>query len=433
MKKHKFIFLILSCSYLLNGQEILRLPEAIGIAIKNNFAIQISLNESAISKNNVSKGNAGMLPELTFNAGTSFSGNNTEQEFVTGNKVDQKGAQSDNINTGLALNWIVFDGMKMFISYDKLKEINRMSNIATKQQIENTVFEVCAAYYNLVKHQQSLKLNEQLISIYEERLKVSKVKWEIGKSAKTDYLQAQFDLNLQKSARIKLISTYNELKINLNRQLSRAPEIEFEVIDEIEVNKFLSLDELKNSSLKLNSTLLLNQSNILISQFRLKEFESERFPDISLNANYNFSRTKNQAGFLLFSQNLGWNAGLTARWTIFNGYNIDRNIKNARIELNNASIQLEYAKHLIQSDLHISFIKYQAALNILQLNEDNALLAKENLDILLESFQLGSANTLELKEAQRNFEDANTILFQTRYDAKIAETELLRLKGELVK
>lgn len=433
MKKYKLNFIFILIASLISAQETLTLQQAIGLALQNNYAIIISKNETEISKNNISKGNAGMLPELNLNAGGSFSGNDTKQEFVTGNNVDKKNAQSNNINSGIELNWLIFDGMKMFISYDKLKELNRMNEFATKMQIENTIAEVINTYYDVVRQKQLLKFNESLIAIYDERLRVAKTRWEVGKAAKTDLLQAQLDLNLQKSSRIKQMATLSELKTKLNQTLSRQADIDFNVTDLIEVDKNIKLEELRNTALKLNTSLLFYQSNISVNEFSLREYQSERYPDVSFNANYNFSRTNNQAGFLLYNQNLGWNVGLSASWNLFNGYNTSRNIKNAKISLKNAQLQLDNIKTEIQSGLYKSFRNYQAALEALALEEENANLAKENMEIVFESFKLGKANTLEFKEAQRSYEDALNNLLQTRYDAKLAETELLKLKGELVR
>jgi outer membrane protein TolC len=433
MKKYKLNFLFILISTLISAQETLTLQQAIGLALQNNYSINISRNETEITKNNVSKGNAGMLPEINLNAGGSFSGNDTKQEFVTGNNVDKKNAQSNNINSGIELNWLVFDGLKMFISYDKLKELNRMNEFATKMQIENTIAEVINTYYDVVRQKQLLKFNESLISIYDERLRVAKTRWEVGKSAKTDFLQAQLDLNLQKTSRIKLKATLTELKTKLNQTLARQADTDFDVTDIIDIDKNIKLEELGSAAMKMNTSLLFYQSNISVNEFSLKEYQSERYPNVSFNANYNFSKTNNQAGFLLYNQNLGWNVGLSASWNLFNGYNTSRNIKNAKISLKNAQLQLDNIKTEIQSSLYKSFRNYQASLEALALEEENANLAKENMDILFESYKLGKANTLEFKEAQRSYEDALSNLFQTRYDAKLAETELLKLKGELVR
>ena len=69
----------------------------------------------------------------------------------------------------------------------------------------------------------------------------------------------------------------------------------------------------------------------------------------------------------------------------------------------------------------------------LTLEEENILLAKENVDIVFQVYKLNSNTLIQLKEAQKSLQDAYTRLIDARYSTKVAETELLRLKGDLVK
>ncbi|NBW34782.1 MAG: TolC family protein [Cytophagia bacterium] len=62
-----------------------------------------------------------------------------------------------------------------------------------------------------------------------------------------------------------------------------------------------------------------------------------------------------------------------------------------------------------------------------------SLLAKENVSIALESFKRGISTFIELRTAQQSLETAYNRLINARYNAKVAETELLRLSGALLK
>ena len=68
---------------------------------------------------------------------------------------------------------------------------------------------------------------------------------------------------------------------------------------------------------------------------------------------------------------------------------------------------------------------------MVDLEEANFENAEEVLDIALERFRLGSISSLEFREAQRTFLQAENRLITAKYESKIAETELLRLSGEL--
>lgn len=86
-------------------------------------------------------------------------------------------------------------------------------------------------------------------------------------------------------------------------------------------------------------------------------------------------------------------------------------------------------------DIAISsaFKDYELQKKNLALEEENILLAKENVFIAVERLRLGVSTTLELRETQRSLEESYNRLIAARYNTKVAETELLRLKGDLVK
>ena len=69
----------------------------------------------------------------------------------------------------------------------------------------------------------------------------------------------------------------------------------------------------------------------------------------------------------------------------------------------------------------------------LALEEENILLAKENVSIVFQVYKLNSNTLIQLKEAEKSLQDAYTRLITARYNTKVAETELLRLKGDLVR
>ena len=90
-------------------------------------------------------------------------------------------------------------------------------------------------------------------------------------------------------------------------------------------------------------------------------------------------------------------------------------------------------KTIVNVSIRIGYNNYRFLLNALKLEEENIQLAKENVFIAMERFKQGVSTFLELREAQKSLEDAYDRLIAARYNTKLAETELLRLKGELVK
>lgn len=437
MPKYKFAFYI-ACIFLfsftrVSAQEQLTLEQALEIILKNNYSIQIAENQVQIADNNATTGNAGILPRLSLGTSANLASNDTKQKFSSGADVDKAGATSSNITAGLNFTWTLFDGMKMFATYDKLQALGEAEKLNLKSKIENTVAQVITAYYSLVQQRQLILAAENGLQLYDERVKIAEKKQEFGAGARTDYLQAQVDKNEQMSNYLNLKNAMIQLKANFNTLLSRSTGTDFIVTDSIPINYSPAYEDLKTAVQKKNNQLLYGQKNIRISELSVKETNASYLPTLTLNSSYNYGRSQNQAGFILLNQNLGYSAGLTATWTLFDGFNTDRQLKNSRLDLLNAQLAFEETKKEVENSLLIAYTNFKTAIELLVLEEDNVKLAKENVLMALERFRLGSFTTIQLKTAQQSFDNAQNRLVSARFSAKSQEIELRRLNGDLVK
>ena len=80
-----------------------------------------------------------------------------------------------------------------------------------------------------------------------------------------------------------------------------------------------------------------------------------------------------------------------------------------------------------------AFKSYEYQKKALILEEENIQLAKENVTIALERFRQGVSTNLELREAQISLQDAYNRLIAARYNTKLAEIDLMRLRGDIIK
>jgi outer membrane protein TolC len=246
-------------------------------------------------------------------------------------------------------------------------------------------------------------------------------------------MQAKVDMNAERSQLLKLQTALFTAKASLNQLLARNSETDFDAGDSIKLAYNPKYDDLKTSAEKQNNALLFSERNIHVSDYTLKTIRAQRFPVIGVNANYVFSRSENQAGFILLNQNLGFSTGFFATWNLFNGFEVNRQVKDAQIQMMISKQQYDMAKVQLENTLATAYRNFEQAKEALKLEEDNSVIARENVAVALESFRIGKTSTLELKDVQKSFEDAQTRLVNARYDAKAAETELMRLNGMLVK
>ena len=179
-------------------------------------------------------------------------------------------------------------------------------------------------------------------------------------------------------------------------------------------------------------------SRIRLSRDR-RLVRASRFPRIGLVSGYGLTRNINNAAFagtvLTSSTNQvrGLNYGVTAALPIFDGFNLRRQEQNARVAEEQSRLSLDQTTLQLDADAATAFAQYQNFLQLLDLEETNIQLARQNVDIALERYRLGLLTPLALREAQRNQLDAETRLLDIRYSTKQAETALRRLSGELVR
>lgn len=434
--KRSLIFILCSITLQAGAQRLLTLEEAIATALKQNFDIQLSKNDSAVAALNYSYRNAAFLPRLNANVGTTWNNNKQTQEFSNNTKREGK-VKTNNLNSSVSLNWTLFDGLRMFATRDKAEELVKLGELGIKQQIINTVATVINTYYNIVRQKQQLKAIEEQILLSQERVKLAQYKLDIGVGAKPDVLQSKVDNNAQKALQLEQLTLISQLKEQLNQAMNVLDAPPYDVSDSIPLNTKLSLGDIQNGLESTNPGLLITRKNIDIAGFTLKELKADRFPVVSFNSAYNFSRNNNNLALNpalpVFSQNKGFNYGLTATIPIFNGFNTKRLIRQQELNIQYQRMFFDNQKSLLNLSVINAFLEYEQQKKALALEEENILLAKENVSIVFQVYKLNSTTLIQLKEAEKSLQDAYTRLITARYNTKLAETELLRLKGDLMK
>lgn len=413
------------------AQNRLSLEEAVQTALENNYDIKLNKNEVEQAKINVNRANAGMLPVVTGNLSTNNTLLNTKQTLSNGVVQERSGARNSNMVYGPVVNWQVFDGFQMFARYDRLKELENLGEANFKLAIQTTLADVINNYYDLVQQQQQIEALTGALEISRIRLRNSESRYTIGKAAKLEVLAASVDLNTDTTNLLRQIDQYRNTKIRLNELLARDINTEFSVTDTIIIGTNLLLPELLNSASQLNPSIQSALINKRISEINLREVKANRYPNINMSTGYNFNRSYSELGFARNSTGRGLNYGLTASVNIFNGYLQKRAEKNASLQIENNHLQYERLNQSITSQLSSLFQTYQTNLQLVKLERQNLEVARQNINITLEKFRLGSVAPLEFREAQRNYIDANARYTNAQFEAKLAEVALMQLSGKL--
>jgi outer membrane protein TolC len=284
----------------------------------------------------------------------------------------------------------------------------------------------------VVLEQQRAQVLKDNLVFSKRILDVARSKYEIGKFSRLDFLTAQVDYNTDSSNYLAQTEQLNNLKVELNQLIGRSPSIEYSVAADIQFDQTLDEKTLLDKMLDMNPLLKQLQSGKTISYLQLQELKSQRYPAINLNAGYGYSSSSAEAGFLVSRQAFGPTFGISARWNIFNGNNLNRQQQNAEINTEIADITIEEAKIELEAALRKAFIQYKNSIALINLEKTNLQVAMEREQIAFDRYEIGNSSALEVREAQLNRLNAEIRYLNVLYNAKISETELLRVSGTIL-
>ncbi|MDY8134692.1 TolC family protein [Aquimarina sp. 2201CG5-10] len=418
--------------------------EAIRLTLENNFGILIATNNIEVAKNNKGVLNSGYLPSLSGNAGANYQSASSNTSFQgaldpnTGElrpDVEIDDAETQRYNAGLNLNYTLFDGLGRYYNYKRLKEQYNLTELQARETIENTILQLFTIYYEVARLSENIDILEETLEISQERVTRSNYQFEYGQNTKLNVLNAQVDvandsINLL-NTRQQLFNTKRDLNIILNEELEK----QFEVDTTIKFTSELELNDYLEKATENNVTLLQNQSNIRISNYDLKVSKSGYLPSVGLTGSYGWNQSRNPPS-AFFPGNVADTytlaGGVSLTWNIFDGGGTITRVKNAKIALDNQELLKGQITSQVERDIANALGNYENRLKVYGIQQQNVITNQNNFERSRERFKLGQITSIEFRQAQINLINAQTNKNLAKYDAKLAELQLLQLTGQLL-
>ncbi len=432
------LFLLLSVLGPANAQdELISLEEVVALALEQNYDVRIFRNLSASAAADDAYAIGGFFPVVNATGSRTWNTIKDQKQVLANDSViNRSNIKTNNFNGSLQLTWLLFDGLRMFATRERLSQIAEQGELNVKNQMVNTIADVVLNYYDVVRQKQQLNALREQMSVSEERVRLADRRLQIGTGAKPELLQAKVDLNAQRTAVLQQQTIIAQLKDQLNGLVSnRLPPV-YEVSDSILIDMNIQQEQISNDIENTNFSLLSFKKDTEIAALLLRERKGERYPFLNFNSAYNYQQSESNLASnpftTLFNRNSGYNYGFSFNFPIMNGFQNRRNIQQARITVDRTKLLYEQAKTTVDVGIKNAYVNYENSKKVLLIEEDNIGLARENIFIALESFKRSANTFIEVRTAQQSLADAYNRLINARYLAKVAETELLRLNGSLL-
>lgn len=431
MKKWFVVLFIVAAVSQVNAQQKLTLDNAIAIALKNSYDVELVRNQLAISNINNNPGVAGALPTVNLNASDNEQIISINQKFPDANRNTQRNNVGSNIlQLGVTGSMLLYNGNRIVTTQKRLAQLELLNKNVLNAQLQNTMALVSVRYYEIVRQQELLKTIQKSIAVFQKRLDVLEARKEAGLANNADIYQAKLDLNQQKQALETQYLIIKQSKADLLQSMVQAPDSVIVVEDKIAIDKNLSFENIK-ATLPSNPDYMAAATQITINQLIEKETAALRMPSLRATTGFNLNSNKSAAGFILLNQSYGPFFGVNLSVPLYNGSVFKRQGQVAAINTRSAKLQQENLALTLETNAIKTFNAYTNAITQMQTEADNYALSGQLLDLVMQKFELAQATIIEVRQAQQSFENAGYRLVNLQYTAKIAEIELNRLGSKL--
>jgi outer membrane protein TolC len=416
------------------AQIVYGLKECISIGLERNFSILVAKNDETISKNNFALGNAGFLPKVDLTGLHSGTLNNSTLNHTDGTQTISKGVFNTTTNGSVELSLTVFNGFKAVTTYKKLGELNQVGQLNTQLTVENLISDIVSGYYNYILQIQLMNNLKYALTLSRERLRIDGDRYLLGSGSKLEVLQSRVYVNFDSSNLSRQNEVLRSAQIRLNEMmavenLSDAFSLKDTTID---VNPGLLYEKLLEETLVNNTNLLIASKNKTISDYDYKLIVSRSYPYLNFSGGYSYNLNSFTQSNNKSQVTNGMNYGLTLGINLFDGNNQRRSIYNSSIERDSKELKYREVEQGIKADLLSIYSAYSSNLRLISLEEQNFQTAKENLDIALERYKLGSLSGIDLREVQKSLLDARERLISAHYQTKLAEVSLQLISGKIM-
>jgi len=415
------------------AQEVLVLDQAIATALEHNHNLKIAELSSQQAANAATMGNAGMLPNVVATAGVNVSQQNSNLEFATGQTQDVEGAQSMSQNMSLGISQTLFAGGRIQRSYALLKTAEQSASLAEQQAMESTIAMVWSQYTGLALLQRSVITAQQVLLFSAQRYERAMLTNSLGGSNTTERLSAEVDLNRDSINLLEVQAQYQLAKNSFATYIGwENPDF---LVDESGITDAINATDLPDDLLanlrENNSALLLAQTSVNAAALQEKLQQSTLFPTIAAQASYGLNQSQAEAGFLTASQQQGLNAGISLQYNLFSGFQSKTQRQNAALEVLKAQEQLDQVSETLENTLANAMDVFNNAIKIAAIETKNMEVAERRLMRISELHALGKASSLELREAQIAWLNANNGMYSAQFQAVNAKITVLALVGSL--
>lgn len=392
------------------------LREAIDIALKNNYQLQVAKNNVDLAEFTVKSEKADFLPSFSASASASKRIGN---QFIPGSDVFVN-RTVNSISGDLSSRITVFNGFENIHSL-RSSQFDTKSLREERQWVrESIIFNTASYFLQVILDRELLRIARETLAASRKTLEQVQAQVEVGSRATVDLYNQEATVAGNELQVTNQENALNLSQLQLIRQLQVDPLKNYRfVIPDIEIEKVLptdyNLQQLVSTALENRSDLQSAKYNIDAIQYQLKATRASLYPSLNLNAGIssNFSYQANQETYdpfrdQFFDQNVVKFFSLSLNVPIFNNLNIRTNVQTQKINYENAKLQLADTRLQVVQEVTQAYNDYVAVVKRLESTEKALRAARRSYEMQQERYNVGAGTLIELSDANSQYVEAQS-------------------------
>lgn len=429
--------------------QSITLEEAIQIALENNTQIQRARNQIEQQEMNVLNATSQFIPDLS----ASVSGNTNIGRQFDEATISFDDITSSTISPGLSTSIPLFQGWQNRNNLRSARSSLEATEMDYERVRENVIFQTVTQYLQLLISEEMLEIERNNLEAAERTLDQIEALVEAGQSPMTDLYTQQAEVA---GIELSILQQENELQNNKAQLISTLQVdphgvYEFETPD-IEARDFeprdYDLGELYERAMRQRSDVEALRKTVEAQSFALEQARGGYYPSISLSASlgssYRTTQTEpvpdGEGGFeqrdvpftdQLFDQNISRGFGVNISIPIFNRFQTRNQVRQQEVAHRNARLDLEEMQYEITQEIQQEYNNYQSYAKQLEVSGTRVQAAERAYEATRDRYEEGSADLVELTNANQNYIEALSNRVQARYQFVFQEKVLEYYIGEV--
>lgn len=325
----------------------------------------------------------------------------------------------------LTLDQPLYTGGRASAAYRSAKLGVRGGELDLSLTMEDLLFEVADAYYEALKAQRNVEIEENDVERLEAHLRDAEKRFRVGEAIKTVVLRAQAELA---DAHARLIRARNDRETTKDR-LSFLAEIEgpFSLAEppSLTLSEKAEAEWIQTAHVR-RADLARQSTNVEISKEQIDIAKGTFYPALSLQGRYNWVDQDPESSFLITNDR---SAVLILSFPLFEGRLRVAELAQARSRHRQQRLQRELLSDQISVEVRRTLLNLNALSSQLDVLKAQLAFARENFSLVSRQFAVGLATNIDVLDANATLISAERQLTNTTYDREVAILQVERAVG----